>query len=40
MMRGRAGEVHAQVTDYVGASPEPISVKRTDHYWLRLPEPG
>jgi 1-acyl-sn-glycerol-3-phosphate acyltransferase len=35
MMRGRASELHAQVTDYV-APPESAAVKRTDQYWLRL----
>ena len=38
MMRGR--RLDAQVSDFFDSSAEPRAVKRTDHYWLRLPATG
>ncbi|HEU4589830.1 MAG TPA: lysophospholipid acyltransferase family protein [Steroidobacteraceae bacterium] len=37
-MRGR--RLDAQVSDFFDSSAEPRAVKRTDHYWLRLPATG
>jgi 1-acyl-sn-glycerol-3-phosphate acyltransferase len=40
MMRGRAGEIHAQVTDYVAPTSGSAALRRTDQYWLRLVATG
>jgi 1-acyl-sn-glycerol-3-phosphate acyltransferase len=40
MMRGLPGKLHAQVSDFFGSLSEPLPVKRTDQYWLRLPATG
>jgi 1-acyl-sn-glycerol-3-phosphate acyltransferase len=40
MMRGRTDRLHAEASDYFASTREWRAVKRTDHYWLRLPGTG
>ena len=39
-MRGLAGKLHARLSDFFGSLSEPLPMKRTDQYWLRLPATG